>query len=80
MGLAGSAHIDALELIQAGLQARLILIAQLSGASVSAQLVDGRIIVAIDGLVTVAVLAELAHVVLDRVGRTVGIVHTVGIS
>jgi len=79
MCLYARAHVDLLERIKAVGQLRLVLVAQLALASIAAQLVDGSKVVAIDGVVSIAVLAELGHVILDRVGRAVGIVHAIGI-
>lgn len=49
-------------------------------ASVSSVLVDCRIISAVNNAVAVAVRAEASHVALNRLGRTVGLVHTIGIG
>jgi len=80
MGLLADANVDVLERIEAVGQLRLVLVAQLALATVAAQLVDGRKVVAIDGPIIIAVLPELGHVVLDGVSRTVRIVHAVGIG
>lgn len=77
MKLARCTHIQGREGGQALVQRTLVLIAQFALAAIAAQLVDSRIIVTIDATVSIAILSELDHVVLDGVGRTVGIVHTV---
>lgn len=77
MKLARCANIQGREGSEALVQRTLILIAQFALATVSAKLVDCCIIVAIDASVSIAILSKLDHVVLDSVGRTVGIVHTV---
>lgn len=77
MKLARCAHIQGREGGQALVQRTLVLIAQFTLAAIAAQLVNGRIIVAIDATVSIAILSELDHVVLDGVGRTVGIVYAV---
>lgn len=77
MKLARSAHIKGREGGQAFVQRTLVLIAQFALAAIAAQLVNGRIIVTIDAAVSIAILSELDHVILDGVGRTVGIVHAV---
>lgn len=77
MKLARCTHVQRREGGQAFVQRTLVLIAQFALAAIAAQFVDSRIIVTIDATVSIAILSELDHVVLDGVGRTVGIIHTV---
>lgn len=60
---------------QALLQGVAVVLRQRSTASVTAQNVNGRMVVAVDLLVQVAVLLELGHVVLDGPGSASGLVH-----
>lgn len=53
---------------------------QVSLAPQVAQLMQGTKVQAIDLAISIAVLTILIHIILDRVGRTVRIIHTVGKS